>query len=151
MVSQNMANPKDFIGQNLYRLGNLFKSQNSDIGAEPDNREDDFTSKKQRELVNNILSGKSKEEAIERRVPGQERWFKTRFLPLVRRTIHGGVEGEAFIDGVVGASLDITGKSSATSSHPRVSFNMSRKNFEIKKRRTPDCLQMHSRQRKRVG
>ena len=110
ITSDGKLNPKDLIGQSLHHLGNLFRTKTPGVDPDSASVRDDPLRIKQLELIDNILSGKSKEEAIESRVPGAQRWFKTRYLPLIRRTRHGGIEGEAFIDGVVGTSVDITGE-----------------------------------------
>ncbi|KAG9535583.1 hypothetical protein KCU77_g23847, partial [Aureobasidium melanogenum] len=36
------------------------------------------------------------------------RWIRTRFVPLQRLERNAGVEGEAFVDGVVAVSMDVT-------------------------------------------
>lgn len=55
-----------------------------------------------------ILNGTTKEETIEVEVSASNRWFRTRLFPMLRRERAGGIEGDAFIDGVVGCSMDVT-------------------------------------------
>lgn len=38
-----------------------------------------------------------------------DRWYRTRLLPLYVKSRAGGIEGEAYIDGVISVSMDVTG------------------------------------------
>lgn len=38
-----------------------------------------------------------------------DRWYRTRLLPLYVKSRAGGVEGEAYVDGVISVSMDVTG------------------------------------------
>lgn len=58
--------------------------------------------------LDDILSGESTDETVEVQIPGNERWLRTRFVPLHRQERNGGVEGEKIVDGVVGFSMDVT-------------------------------------------
>ena len=58
--------------------------------------------------IENILAGRMTEEMVEVEVVSTGRWFKTRLFPLMRQERTGGVEGNEFVDGVVGISMDIT-------------------------------------------
>lgn len=58
--------------------------------------------------LDNILSGKQVDATFEAEIEMTERWFRTRMFPLLRQDRAGGQEGDAFIDGVVGISMDIT-------------------------------------------
>lgn len=62
-----------------------------------------------------ILNGKTKDETIEVQIASSGRWFRTRLFPILRQQRAGGIEGEEFIDGVVGVSMDITGIKQAES------------------------------------
>ena len=55
-----------------------------------------------------ILGGKENNETVEIHIPSNGRSFKTKLFPLLKQDRPGGVEGEAFVDGVVGISMDIT-------------------------------------------
>jgi hypothetical protein len=39
-----------------------------------------------------------------------DRWYRTRLLPLYAKSRAAGVEGEAYIDGVIAVSMDVTGQ-----------------------------------------
>lgn len=54
-----------------------------------------------------ILQGKQQDEIVERYM-SEARYFRTRLVPLVRANRTAGVEGNAYVDGVIGVSMDIT-------------------------------------------
>lgn len=58
-----------------------------------------------------IMEGKAQDEIMER-VSDTERYYRTRLIPLWSRSriggILGGAEGESYIDGVIGVSMDVT-------------------------------------------
>ncbi|KAH9828758.1 Motif C-terminal to PAS motifs [Teratosphaeria destructans] len=58
--------------------------------------------------VEQILAGRVEEETIEVPIATTGRWFRTRLFPMLRQDRTGGVEGDSFIDGVVGISMDVT-------------------------------------------
>nr|POE48330.1 two-component system protein a [Quercus suber] len=55
-----------------------------------------------------ILSGKATDETIEVKIMTNQRWYRTRLMPLLRQQRAGGITGKLFIDGVVGISMDVT-------------------------------------------
>jgi PAS domain S-box-containing protein len=55
-----------------------------------------------------ILAGTTADVTIEQEITSTGRWFRTRLVPILRRERAGGIEGDAFIDGVVGVSMDVT-------------------------------------------
>ncbi|KAJ4987400.1 histidine kinase hhk6p [Stagonosporopsis vannaccii] len=57
--------------------------------------------------IQEILNGKAQDEMVERYI-SSDRYFRTRLVPRWSTVRTGGVEGEAFIDGVIGVSMDIT-------------------------------------------
>ena len=57
--------------------------------------------------IQEILNGKVQDEMVERYM-SSDRYFRTRLVPRWSTIRTGGVEGEAFIDGVIGVSMDIT-------------------------------------------
>ncbi|KAH0250996.1 hypothetical protein KCU71_g23446, partial [Aureobasidium melanogenum] len=61
-----------------------------------------------REYIENILTGKKIDETTELHMQETNRWIRTRFVPLQRLERNAGVEGEAFVDGVVAVSMDVT-------------------------------------------
>ncbi|KAF2682689.1 putative histidine kinase group protein-like protein [Lentithecium fluviatile CBS 122367] len=60
-----------------------------------------------RQPMNEILEGKAQDEIMERYTQ-TERYYRTRLVPMWSRSRIGGVEGESFIDGVIGVSMDVT-------------------------------------------
>jgi hypothetical protein len=38
-----------------------------------------------------------------------DRWYRTRLLPLYTKKRAAGIEGEAYVDGVIAVSMDVTG------------------------------------------
>ncbi|KAG9994904.1 hypothetical protein KCU80_g24581, partial [Aureobasidium melanogenum] len=60
-----------------------------------------------REYIENILTGKQIDETTELHMQETNRWIRTRFVPLQRLERNAGVEGEAFVDGVVAVSMDV--------------------------------------------
>lgn len=61
-----------------------------------------------RQPIEDILTGKSQDQTIEVQIQSNQRWFRTRLFPLLRQELKGGLEGDSFLDGVVGISLDVT-------------------------------------------
>jgi PAS domain S-box-containing protein len=57
--------------------------------------------------MNEILEGKAQDEIIER-YTDTDRYYRTRLVPMWNRSGTGAVDGEAFIDGVIGVSMDVT-------------------------------------------
>ncbi|PSN63467.1 hypothetical protein BS50DRAFT_679732 [Corynespora cassiicola Philippines] len=57
--------------------------------------------------IKEILAGHAQDEIIERYAQGK-RYYRTRLVPLWSNSRIGGVEGEAFVDGVIGVSMDVT-------------------------------------------
>lgn len=55
-----------------------------------------------------ILEGRTAEETIETVTTGNGRHYRTKLLALTRQDRAGGIEGETYIDGVVGVSMDVT-------------------------------------------
>lgn len=60
-----------------------------------------------RRPIQEIMEGKAQDEIVER-VTRTERYYRTRLAPLWARSRVGGVEGESYIDGVIGVSMDVT-------------------------------------------
>lgn len=83
-----------YIGKNVYEvLGSRQKTRSCDI---PNSLR----------AVEDILTGKTMEEVYEHVIDGRS--YRTRFVPLLGKTQSGGRMGEAYIDGVIGVSMDIT-------------------------------------------
>jgi signal transduction histidine kinase len=61
-----------------------------------------------REFIEGILAGRQLDETTEVHLQDSNRWIRTRFVPLQRLERNAGVEGEAFVDGVVAVSMDVT-------------------------------------------
>jgi PAS domain S-box-containing protein len=60
-----------------------------------------------RRPIQEILQGRTHDEIVEKYVQ-EERYYRTRLVPLWSTSRVGGIEGDAFIDGVIGVSMDIT-------------------------------------------
>ena len=58
--------------------------------------------------IEKILAGKVQDQTVEVEITSVGRWFKTRLFPLLKQERKGGMDGDEFIDGVVGVSMDIT-------------------------------------------
>lgn len=61
-----------------------------------------------RQPLEKVLAGKIAEETVEITIISTGRSFRTRLFPLKRQERAGGIDGESFIDGVVGVSMDVT-------------------------------------------
>ncbi|KAF2118368.1 putative histidine kinase HHK6p [Lophiotrema nucula] len=57
--------------------------------------------------IQEILSGSATDEIVEKYVQ-EGRYYRTRLVPLWSTSRIGGIEGESFIDGVIGVSMDVT-------------------------------------------
>jgi PAS domain S-box-containing protein len=60
-----------------------------------------------RKPIEEILNGGQQDEIVERYM-SKDRFFRTRLVPLLAAPRIGGVEGSAYVDGVIGVSMDIT-------------------------------------------
>jgi len=60
-----------------------------------------------RQPIQEILHGKQQDEIVERYM-SENRYYRTRLVPLLSAPRIGGVEGSAFVDGVIGVSMDVT-------------------------------------------
>ncbi|KAK6416627.1 hypothetical protein LTR81_009850 [Elasticomyces elasticus] len=58
--------------------------------------------------IDAVLAGSAADYQTEVKIRSSNRWFSTRLFPVLRSEKKGDQEGEAFIDGVVGVSMDIT-------------------------------------------
>lgn len=57
--------------------------------------------------IREILNGKQQDEVVERYMSGN-RYYRTRLVPLLTTSRIGGIEGSAYVDGVIGVSMDVT-------------------------------------------
>lgn len=55
-----------------------------------------------------VLNGTAREASTGFQSRMTDRYFRARFLPFIRVTRNGGVEGEAYVDGAVGVCVDTT-------------------------------------------
>jgi PAS domain S-box-containing protein len=55
-----------------------------------------------------VLEGKESEEIVNGGYMSPSRYYRTRLVPLISKSRTAGVEGNAFVDGVIGVSMDIT-------------------------------------------
>ncbi|KAI7408692.1 hypothetical protein KC336_g13021 [Hortaea werneckii] len=61
-----------------------------------------------RDPMARIMSGQSEVEMVENQIESNQRWFRTRMFPLLRQERKGGLDGDEYLDGVVGVSMDVT-------------------------------------------
>ncbi|KAJ4345717.1 uncharacterized protein N0V89_011852 [Didymosphaeria variabile] len=59
-----------------------------------------------RRPIQELLQGKAQDEIMER--VKDDRYYRTRLVPLYKRSRAGGKEGDAYIDGVIGISMDVS-------------------------------------------
>lgn len=85
---------EDYIGRNVYEVFHTSKGDNShDVP-------------RSLQPIEDILTGKSLEDAQEHCI--DNRWYRTKYVPILGRKANGGQVAEAFIDGVIGVSMDVT-------------------------------------------
>ncbi|KAJ5037345.1 uncharacterized protein L3040_007521 [Drepanopeziza brunnea f. sp. 'multigermtubi'] len=86
---------EDFIGRNVYDV--LYQSRAlRDHDGVPASLKP----------IEDILTGKTMEEVQEHCI--DDRWYRTKFVPILGKKDNGGQANEAWIDGVIGVSMDIT-------------------------------------------
>ena len=90
-----MSKGEDFIGKNIYEVYG---------SANPDHKTGQIPTSLQ--AVEDILTGKTMEEVHEHCI--DHRWYRTRFIPVLGKKDNAGQVNEAFIDGVIGVSMDVT-------------------------------------------
>ncbi|CAG8952830.1 hypothetical protein HYFRA_00007543, partial [Hymenoscyphus fraxineus] len=94
-ASGNSSKPSkgdDFLGKNVYHVFNHGKFGNSSTPS--------------LQAIEDILNGKIMEDVQEHCI--DSRWYRTRFVPVLGKKDSEGCINEAFIDGVIGVSMDIT-------------------------------------------
>lgn len=90
-----LSKSENYIGKNIYEV----------YGAtNPDHKGGQVPPSLQ--AVEDILTGKTMEEVYEHCMDG--RWYRTRFVPVLGKKDNAGQVNEAFIDGVIGVSMDVT-------------------------------------------
>jgi PAS domain S-box-containing protein len=85
------GNKADILGKDLFEA---FEMAGTDVA-------------RWRPPIQEILNGKAQDEMVERYM-SSDRYFRTRLVPRWNTARIGGIEGDAFIDGVIGVSMDIT-------------------------------------------
>ncbi|KAL1614783.1 hypothetical protein SLS56_012015 [Neofusicoccum ribis] len=58
--------------------------------------------------IDRIIDGEGTDEVIEMQFDGNNRWYRTRVVPLMVTSRQAGIEKDSYIDGVIGVSMDIT-------------------------------------------
>lgn len=86
----------DFIGENIYDV--FWRSKHPTITRS--------TIPPSLRPIEDIITGKIMEDVQEHSIDG--RWYRTRYVPVLGRMGRGGSVNEAYIDGVIGVSMDIT-------------------------------------------
>ncbi|KAK0118097.1 hypothetical protein ONS95_012402 [Cadophora gregata] len=94
-VSSKPTPGDHFVGKSVYEVLSQSKSPRDKDGIP--------TSLKP---IEDILTGKSMEEVQEHCI--DDRWYSTKFVPVLGKKDNGGRVNEAWIDGVIGVSMDIT-------------------------------------------
>ncbi|KAF2234517.1 hypothetical protein EV356DRAFT_446482 [Viridothelium virens] len=61
-----------------------------------------------KEPVEQILAGRALDETKEVHLEDTDRWLRARFVPLIRNERKAGIEGDSFVDGVIGVAMDVT-------------------------------------------
>lgn len=94
-ASGKVSKGEDYIGKNIY---DVFRSSNSGHtkGQIPPSLLP----------IEDILTGKTMEGVHEHCI--DNRWYRTRFVPVFGKKDNAGQVNEAFIDGVIGVSMDVT-------------------------------------------
>ena len=86
---------EDYIGKNVYDIfyqtGSSHKESKIPAALRP---------------IEDILTGKIMEDVHEHCI--DNRWYRTRFVPVLGKKDGGGHVNESFIDGVIGVSMDVT-------------------------------------------
>jgi len=91
-VKGNTGNKEDLLGQDVYEV---FQIPSVD-------------QQRWREPIREILQGKQQDEIVMGRYISEARFYRTRLVPLLRASRTAGVDGNVFVDGVIGVSMDIT-------------------------------------------
>lgn len=95
-VGSGKARGDDYIGKNVYDVFSHSSNHRQ--------RHDMIPSSLQ--PIEDILTGKRMEDMQEHTI--DNRWYRTKFVPVLGNKDGGGHVNEAFIDGVIGLSMDIT-------------------------------------------
>ncbi|KAF5019883.1 hypothetical protein F66182_8119 [Fusarium sp. NRRL 66182] len=96
MHEENHDGTRWFIGENMYTVFNRLTAQLAD-GERPE-----FL-----EPIELILDGKVVQDVKEHGI--DDRWYRTRFLPMIgKRTQEGSVENDTYVEGVIGVIMDVT-------------------------------------------
>ncbi|KAI9835750.1 MAG: hypothetical protein M1819_001928 [Sarea resinae] len=61
-----------------------------------------------RQPIEAILNGEKKEHITEHHIDGNGRWFRTRFVPVIRTEKDGSDSPKDSVEGVIGVSMDVT-------------------------------------------
>jgi hypothetical protein len=91
----NASKGEDYLGKNIYDV--FFTKNSTERG---DNIPPSLMP------IEDILTGKVMEDIHEHCIDG--RWYRTKFVPVLGKKENGGQVNEAFIDGVIGVSMDLT-------------------------------------------
>ncbi|KAF5013611.1 hypothetical protein FDECE_416 [Fusarium decemcellulare] len=93
---ENHDGTRWFVGEDMYKVFNRLTAQLAD-GERPE-----FL-----EPIEFILDGKVAEDVKEHGI--DDRWYRTRFLPMVgKKPQEGGAQSDTYIEGVIGVIMDVT-------------------------------------------
>ncbi|EDO03824.1 hypothetical protein SS1G_06305 [Sclerotinia sclerotiorum 1980 UF-70] len=96
LAGSGKAKGSDYIGKNVY---NVFSHSSN-------HRQSHDVIPASLQPIEDILTGKVMEDMQEHTI--DNRWYRTKFVPVLGKKDGGGHVNEAFIDGVIGLSMDIT-------------------------------------------
>lgn len=96
-TSSRLTKSEEFVGRNIYEvfLSTKTSYEKPGNGIPPSLRP-----------IEDILTGKSMEDVHEHCI--DHRWYRTKYVPILGKRENSGSVKEAFIDGVIGVSMDIT-------------------------------------------
>jgi PAS domain S-box-containing protein len=92
VAPENNFRTEDMLGRNLF---DVFELTGSD-------------KERWRGPIQEILQGKQSDEIVNGRYIAEARYYRTRLVPLMNASRTAGIEGSAYVDGVIGCSMDIT-------------------------------------------
>ncbi|XMA18471.1 hypothetical protein WAI453_011262 [Rhynchosporium graminicola] len=94
-VSSKQTFGDQFVGKSVYEVLLQSKAPRDEHGVPASLRP-----------IEDILTGKTMEEVEEHCI--DDRWYSTKFVPILGKKDNGGRVNEAWIDGVIGVSMDVT-------------------------------------------
>lgn len=72
-------------------------------------------------------------------------WYRSRLLPLYSKSRAGGIDGEAYIDGVIAVSMDVTGEATSQQKSRTYSTNVLRLELRLREQELQDQFKENSK------